>query len=176
MFVRNFCILKNKYDFALWQSRLHTASETFIVKFGSGSIFSVFASVAFILIGKDEEYGKTERRLRKFRTQYAMPLRKWSWPFRSKLLRMVPWFSCQSFGYNIHSVQYVCALWHAEDHFYFSEAFNGKSIISFSTIPNHEMLPKASIQDHWSKKEVFPHGLFCCDLNSSVYLCKRQQL
>ncbi len=31
--VRNFCILKNKYDLTLCQSRLHTASETFNCNF-----------------------------------------------------------------------------------------------------------------------------------------------
>ncbi len=63
IFVRNFCTLKNKYDLTLCQSRLHTASEIFVrqKKFGSGSIFCVFASVACILIGKDEEY--EEKRL-----------------------------------------------------------------------------------------------------------------
>ncbi len=56
--VRNFRTLKNKYDLTLCQSRLHTASETFVhqKQFGSGSIFCVFASVACILIGKDGEY------------------------------------------------------------------------------------------------------------------------
>ncbi len=65
--VRNFRTLKNKYDLTLCQSRLHTASETFVhqKQFGSGSIFCVFASVACILIGK---YNK----IRKFRTQCAM--------------------------------------------------------------------------------------------------------
>ncbi len=40
----------------LSQSHLHTDTETFVrqKKFGSGLIFYVFASVAFILIGKDE--------------------------------------------------------------------------------------------------------------------------
>ncbi len=54
----NFRMLKNKYDLTLWQSRLHTASETFVrhKKIGKGSIFCVFAS---ILIEKDEEYEKT---------------------------------------------------------------------------------------------------------------------
>ncbi len=58
----------------LCQSRLHTASETFVrqKKIGSGSIFCVFASVACILIGKDGEYEKTEKRTRKFQTQCAM--------------------------------------------------------------------------------------------------------
>ncbi len=64
--VRNFRTLKNKYDLTLCQSRLHTASETFVhqKEFGSGSIFCVFASVACILIGKDGEYEKTEKRMR----------------------------------------------------------------------------------------------------------------
>ncbi len=61
VFIRNFRKLKNKYDLTLCQSRLHTASETFVrhKKFRSGSIFCVFVSVACILIGKNEEYGKT---------------------------------------------------------------------------------------------------------------------
>ncbi len=44
----------------LCQSRLHTASETFVhhKKFGLGSIFYIFASVASVLIGKDDEYEK----------------------------------------------------------------------------------------------------------------------
>ncbi len=63
--VRNFRMLKNKYDLTLCQSRLHTASETFVRQniFGSGSIFCIFASVACILIGKDEEYGKTHAKI-----------------------------------------------------------------------------------------------------------------
>ncbi len=67
MFVRHFRTLKNKYDFTLCQSRLHTASKTFVCqkKIGSGSIFCVFASVACILIGKDGEYEKTEKRVAK---------------------------------------------------------------------------------------------------------------
>ncbi len=73
-FVWNFRTLKNKYDLTLCQSSLHTASETFVLQFffGSGSIFCIFASVACILIGKDEEYEKTEKRMRKFQTQCAM--------------------------------------------------------------------------------------------------------
>ncbi len=54
-------MLKNKYDLALCQSRLHTASKTFVrhkKKIGTGSIFCVFASVACILKGEDEEYEK----------------------------------------------------------------------------------------------------------------------
>ncbi len=43
----------------LCQSRLHTASKTFIrhKKLGSASIFCIFISIASILIGKDDEYG-----------------------------------------------------------------------------------------------------------------------
>ncbi len=73
--------LKNKYDLTLCQSRLHTASETFVhqKKFGSGSIFCVFASVACILIGKDGEYEKKrKKRMRKFRTQCEMALTRTS--------------------------------------------------------------------------------------------------
>ncbi len=44
-------------------------------KIGSGSIFCVFASVVCILIGKDEEYEKTEKRMRKFQTQCAIALK-----------------------------------------------------------------------------------------------------
>ncbi len=63
--VRNFRTLKNKYDLTLCQSRLHTAAETFVrhKKIGSGSIFCVFTSVACILIGKDEEYGKMHTKI-----------------------------------------------------------------------------------------------------------------
>ncbi len=58
-----FSHVENKYDLTLWQSRLHTASETFVhqKKFGSCSIFCVFASVAFTLIGQDEEYKKNRK-------------------------------------------------------------------------------------------------------------------
>ncbi len=63
IFVQIIFMLKNKYELTLWKSRLHTASETFVHhnKFGSGLIFCIFASVAFILIGKDEEYEKKLR-------------------------------------------------------------------------------------------------------------------
>ncbi len=63
---KNLKLLKNKYNLMLCQSRLHTASETFIChkKIGSGLIFGIFASVACILIGKDEEYEKMEKRMR----------------------------------------------------------------------------------------------------------------
>ncbi len=65
MFVQNFHTLKNKYDLTLCQSRLHTASETFVrpKKFVSGLIFCIFASVACILIGKDGEYEKTHAKI-----------------------------------------------------------------------------------------------------------------
>ncbi len=58
-FHTKFLHVKNKY-LTLCQSCLHTASETFVrhKKFGSGSIFCIFASVASILIGKDDEYEK----------------------------------------------------------------------------------------------------------------------
>ncbi len=67
----------------LCQSRLHTAFETFVhqKEFGSGSIFCVFASVACILIGKDGEYEKNEKRMRKFRTQCAITFRFLIWLF-----------------------------------------------------------------------------------------------
>ncbi len=61
IFFRNVHTLKNKYDLTLCQSRLHTASETFVrqkKKIGSDSFFCVFASVACILIGKEDEYEK----------------------------------------------------------------------------------------------------------------------
>ncbi len=47
----------------LCQSRLHTASEkkNCSKKFGPGSIFCVFASVASILIRKDDEYEKKHK-------------------------------------------------------------------------------------------------------------------
>ncbi len=76
IFVPKFLHVKNKYD--------HVVSITFAhclrnfrpsKKFGSGSIFCVFASVACILIGKDGEYEKKEKRMRKFQTQCAMALR-----------------------------------------------------------------------------------------------------
>ncbi len=55
----------------LCHSSSHTASETFIrhKEIGSGWIFCVFASLASILIGKDDEYEKkTEKRMQRFRT------------------------------------------------------------------------------------------------------------
>ncbi len=60
----------------LCQSRLHTAFETFVhqKEFGSGSIFCVFASVACILIGKDGEYEKNEKRMRNFGLSVQLPL------------------------------------------------------------------------------------------------------
>ncbi len=59
-FVQNFRTLKNKYDLTLCQSRLHTASENFVrhKKIRIRFDFCVSASVASILIGKDDEYEK----------------------------------------------------------------------------------------------------------------------
>ncbi len=56
----------------LWQSRLHTASETFVrhKQFVSGSIFG-FRIHSIHLIGKDEEYGKPEKHMQ---TQCAIAL------------------------------------------------------------------------------------------------------
>ncbi len=78
--VRNFRTLKNKYDLTLCQSHLHTASETFVLqkKFGSGSIFCVFASVACILIGKDGEYEKTGKTHAKILENLALILKEFS--------------------------------------------------------------------------------------------------
>ncbi len=44
----------------LCQSHLHTASDTFVrhKKIRPGSIFCILASIASILIGKDDEYEK----------------------------------------------------------------------------------------------------------------------
>ncbi len=57
IFVQTFHMLKN--SLTLCQSRLHAVSETFVRhKFGSGSIFCVFASIVSILIGMGEEYEK----------------------------------------------------------------------------------------------------------------------
>ncbi len=58
--VRNSRKLKNKYDLTLCQSRLHTASETFVRhNFLDQVRFSAFfASVASILIGKEDEKKK----------------------------------------------------------------------------------------------------------------------
>ncbi len=53
---------KKKYNLTLCPSRLHTTSVTiWHKKFGSGSIFCVFASVASILIGNNDEYEKNEK-------------------------------------------------------------------------------------------------------------------
>ncbi len=75
--VWNLRTLKNKYDLTLCQLRLHTASETFVHqnKIGSGSIFCIFASVACILIGKDEEYeknGKTHANISGLSVQWPL--------------------------------------------------------------------------------------------------------
>ncbi len=60
--VRNFHTLKNKYDLKLCQSRLHTASETFIRQNNSDQVrFSAFSHPLHCM--------------RKFRTQCAMALR-----------------------------------------------------------------------------------------------------
>ncbi len=67
--------LTNKYDLTLLcQSCLHNASETFICheKIGKALIFCIFGCIACILIAKDEEYEKTEKRMQTFRTQCAM--------------------------------------------------------------------------------------------------------
>ncbi len=78
-------------------------------KFGSGLIFCVFASVACILIGKDEEYEKMEKRMRKFRTPCAMTfslfLIRWFVVFSITC----PFVCLQSwctncYGYSTHSV------------------------------------------------------------------------
>ncbi len=74
---RLFQSLGDKYETHDTHNRtLTTASKTFVCqkKFGSGSIFCIFTSVACILIGKDGEYEKMEKRMRKFRTQCAMAL------------------------------------------------------------------------------------------------------
>lgn len=65
LWVWNFRQLKNKYGLMLCQSHLNTASETF-VRQKENRIrlnFCVFASVAWILIGKDGGYGKTEAKI-----------------------------------------------------------------------------------------------------------------
>ncbi len=56
-------VKKTRSDLTLCQSRLHTASETFVHHniFGSGSIFCVFASAASILIGKDDDWEKINK-------------------------------------------------------------------------------------------------------------------
>ncbi len=61
----------------LCQSRLDTGSETLSIKrkFGSGSIFYVFASVACILIGKD---GNTKKR--KKTCENVGLSEQWPWP------------------------------------------------------------------------------------------------
>ncbi len=61
--VRKFRMLKNKFDLTLCQSRLHTASETFVrhKKIRIRFDYLRFASVACILIGKDEEYEKNRK-------------------------------------------------------------------------------------------------------------------
>ncbi len=50
--VRYFGTFKNKYDLTLCQSRLQSPPKP---SFGSGSNFSVFTFVAYILIGENDE-------------------------------------------------------------------------------------------------------------------------
>ncbi len=71
IFVPNFRTLKNKKDLMLYQSRLHTASDTFVQhkKIRLSSIFCTFASEASILIRTDDKY---EKRTWKFGTQCEM--------------------------------------------------------------------------------------------------------
>ncbi len=61
--VQNFCTLKNKYDNHVYTLPLKISS---VIKFGSGLIFCVFASVASILIGKDDEYKKMKNAYENF--------------------------------------------------------------------------------------------------------------
>ncbi len=104
--VRNFCMLKNKYDFTLRQSRLHTASETFIrqKKVRLGSIFCIFNSIACILIGKDGEYKK---HMRKFRTQCAMTFKMFMLNKCKKILHFYfkKSYQPQTFECNYSTVQ-----------------------------------------------------------------------
>ncbi len=67
--IRNFRTLKNKYDFTLCQSiyTLPLKRSSVIKQFRSGSIFCIFASIACILIGKDEEYEKIKNARENFR-------------------------------------------------------------------------------------------------------------
>ncbi len=58
--VQKLCMLKNKYDLHVVSSTF--TSDTFIhhkKKIRPGSVFCVLASVASILIGKDDKYEKT---------------------------------------------------------------------------------------------------------------------
>ncbi len=60
--VRNFHSLKNKYNHTLCQTRLPLKplklSSVVKKKIGSVSILCIFASIASILIGKDDKYKK----------------------------------------------------------------------------------------------------------------------
>ncbi len=76
-------MLKNKYDLTLCQSRLHTASETFVrqTKIRISFDFLRFHNIACILIGRDGEYeNKTEKRMLKFHNSCAMTLNTWKSP------------------------------------------------------------------------------------------------
>ncbi len=60
----------------LCQSRLHTASETFVhhKKFRSVSISCIFVSIASILIGKDGEYEKTHTKISDVFKDFQCPI------------------------------------------------------------------------------------------------------
>ncbi len=120
IFFWNVRTLKNKYDLTLCQSRLHTASETFVhqKKFGSGSIFCVFASVACILIGKDEEY---EKRKRKFRNQCAMALI--STPHRKQLPRFHYHSNCANWNCKLKIHLMETCQFHKKSHIYCKKVF-----------------------------------------------------
>ncbi len=63
LWVWNVCTLKKKYDLMLCQSHSHTASETFVCQKENRIRLNlcIFASVTWLLIGKDGEYDKTEK-------------------------------------------------------------------------------------------------------------------
>ncbi len=95
------------------QSRLHTASETFVhhKKIGPGSIFCVFASVASILIGKDDEYEPPppppKKRIWKFWTQCAITFSL------SPVCETRPW--CQNLIENWQDLYLCLCLWESCD-------------------------------------------------------------
>ncbi len=71
--VRNICMLKNKYDFTLCQSRLHTASETVIKKKKKKSqIRFDFLCFHIHSMHFDRKGWGIQKHMRKFRTQCAM--------------------------------------------------------------------------------------------------------
>ncbi len=75
--VRNFCMLKKLIWPLIVSITFAHCLRSFCpskIKFGSGSIFCVFAPVACILIEKDEEYERMEKRMREFLTLCAMTL------------------------------------------------------------------------------------------------------